>query len=149
MKVIDTKRYYVLALTTDGGRSWLPTALDPIEYQVDWWNLAGIFFADADTGWFYHPGVVFSTEDGGKSWTQTRIEGRIETIKRAQDGTLWAYEGRGATGVLWKVNGASYTNWETLETDFPTDMWEGAQLTLCGRPPLVAYVVVFRFKRTP
>jgi photosystem II stability/assembly factor-like uncharacterized protein len=130
MKVIDNKRYYVLASTTDGGRAWLPISLDPIEYQVDWWNLAGIFFADDDTGWFYYPGVVFSTGDGGKSWTRARIEGRIETINRAQDDTLWAYEGRGATGVLWKVNGPSYANWEALETDFPTDMRSGAELTL-------------------
>jgi photosystem II stability/assembly factor-like uncharacterized protein len=130
MKVIDAKRYYVLAMTTDGGRSWLPNALDPIEYQVDWWNQAGIFFADADTGWFYYPGVVFSTGDGGITWTQNRIDGRIVTIKQALDSTLWAYEGREATGVLWKVNGPSYTNWEMLGADFPTDMRQGAELTL-------------------
>lgn len=60
----------IVALSDDGGRSWLQ-AVTPTSV-----TLTTVRFADATHGWAVgHGGVVLVTADGGKAWTR-RLDGR-------------------------------------------------------------------------
>lgn len=119
---------YQLGMTEDGGGTWhaLPLPADP--YQTDWWAQEGIFFSDARQGWVYYPGHVLSTSDGGLTWTNDPVPGVIRTISRSIDGTLWAYELRGAEIVVWDVIAPAYPQWRERSAPIALGLSSGVDL---------------------
>jgi photosystem II stability/assembly factor-like uncharacterized protein len=53
--------------TNDGGKTWRKQDIGT------WYDIAGIFFKDINTGWVLSGGKVYRTKDGGKNWEVSQL----------------------------------------------------------------------------
>ena len=105
LKTIEQPRSYVLR-TVDGGRTWArsePTVDEPAA------RLTRLVFSDARAGWtFGELGSLYSTTDGGETWTRTRTASRTLILGGtfAGDRRGWLV---GAGGIVRRTDDAGAT----------------------------------------
>lgn len=129
VSAVDADTFWVLGRaekttllhTTDGGSSFsvlsdapnLP--LDP-EMLVHPETVTDVVFADADNGWIYG-GTLWSTHDGGESWTRLDAEDEHVGWLTATDEQVYAVAQEKGKSYLWRAPVDS-DDWERLELTF-------------------------------
>ncbi len=122
-----------LASTVDGGKTWqplpLPAELDPAyDFEFVRQIRGGIYFVTATDGWLFYRNL-YSTRDGGLSWTTEPVDGTITEMGRAADGTVWAMERHYDDWSVKQVAVAPYREWRELIPNVITRI-DGISLTL-------------------
>ncbi|MEK7327378.1 MAG: hypothetical protein AAB217_19200 [Chloroflexota bacterium] len=115
---------YVIALasTSDGGRTWHAIPMPGVKhsYGIRW----DFFFIDQHNGWVFSSEGLFSTHDGGLSWTNEYSKGVITQFITAADGSLWALEDNKdcCSQMLLAVTADSYQTWQPVLTNLPLEI---------------------------
>jgi len=117
-----------MASSADGGSTWQALPLPPAAQTLTPGVKGGVFFLDQKTGWIFFHGL-FSTLDGGLTWTGEHPAGQIVQMGRSAGSAPWALEKTAAGYLLWKSAAKPYAQWEKWITNFPVDM-AGASLSL-------------------
>ena len=73
-----------LESTTDGGKTWVRTRLVTAAHP-----LCDLAFVDSRRGWIAAVDMVLSTSDGGLTWSQQSLPGRLFAIAFADDVNGW------------------------------------------------------------
>lgn len=92
-----------LVHTTDGGRTFtgLPAPRAPLaEGRSDGRTVRDLRFASAEDGYAFG-GALWSTHDGGQSWAEQDIPGRVVRLE-SERGTAWAVVERGDSYRLYR-----------------------------------------------
>lgn len=89
-----------LAVTTDGGKTWMPAGTPPVDAYE-----AGMRFADPNVGFVYGK-RYYVTFDGGRSWTREHTPGRIVDLE-TMAGRVWALVNPRVGGDTVALYGAS------------------------------------------
>lgn len=129
----DRSMTVALAYTIDGGKTWqplpVPPNLDPpYEFQIASQTRGAIYFVNSTDGWLFYR-RLYSTRDGGLTWTQEPVDGIVTEMGRAADGTVWALEKHYDDWSVKEVAVAPYREWRELIPDVITLM-DGMRLTL-------------------
>ena len=116
----DASRTIALAATVDGGATWNPMPLPPrLNAAYDWDTVSqiqgGVYFVTAKYGWIFYRGL-YSTDDGGLTWSEEAANGAITRMERAPDGTVWALE---KTNDTWTVDGGKTWKCTELPNNWP------------------------------
>jgi photosystem II stability/assembly factor-like uncharacterized protein len=91
----------ILMHTTDGGKTWFQIALNK---RLPGSPLLITATAPKTAEMFTDVGVVYRTQDAGKSWQlyTPSNAGGIKSVQRLADGTYWAVSTRGVSYAQWK-----------------------------------------------
>lgn len=131
VSAVDANRFWLLGWseettllhTADGGSSFSVVSdapnlpMDP-EVLVHPETVTDVVFADADNGWIYG-GTLWSTHNGGDSWTRLDAEDERVSWLAATDEQVYAVGTKGQKSYLWR-------------TPVDSDDWERTELTFDG-----------------
>ncbi len=122
---------YTLAHSDDGGASWSPLSR-PITLRPDPDNQPNIklFFKDNTNGWlFYSNGPsdshgLFSTTDGGGTWSEESPKGVIQSIQKTSDNVIWVreWDDRDSHTNILVAPDVPYETWKSIPFQLPEEV---------------------------